>query len=298
MATPTQTPARVPLRPGALISQGLGMLLRHFFPFLVISTTLMLPSMIVSTASVAPGFGGGGLAGLVFGPATGIGGGAQLLAAALAGIGSLAAIGAITGITLNLQAGHPARATRAILRGLAAVPLVLVFGAVLFLVLGAILFAMVGAVGFLGSSTSGTVPAGITLVMLLGWLPLSLYVMARYALLVPVIVAERPGLGALGRASALTKGYRWPVAGGLVLMAMLLMLLNLVYAVGFGALFYLDPQLTFTGSSAGILAFSLIGLVTSALAYAVLAIFVALLYARLREIKEGPRAEDLVAVFE
>jgi len=91
-----------------------------------------------------------------------------------------------------------------------------------------------------------------------------LWIYGVYSVLVPAIVIERAGFGAMRRSQALTKEYRWPVIGAVLLVLICASLLNMAAVFG----------------------------------VALISISVALIYARLREIKEGVGVDNLVAVFE
>ena len=129
------------------------------------------------------------------------------------------------------------------------------------------------------------------LVMIFGMLFLflpGLYLAARYGVFVPAILIDRAGFSGLGRAASLTQGYRWPIVGGLLLLL-------LVY-VGLSTLSVLLVGLVAEGFL-GAYGFGVIQAVSSAVINAFSAVFTALLYARLREIKEGLGIRDLVEVF-
>jgi hypothetical protein len=110
-----------------------------------------------------------------------------------------------------------------------------------------------------------------------------LYILARYLPLVPAIVFENAGWSGLGRAQDLTEGYRWPLVGALLAMG----------AIGVAILFLLSPVLFAASNSFVILV--LADAVLSGLYYALAAIFTALVYVRLREIREGTTAEAIGA---
>lgn len=122
-----------------------------------------------------------------------------------------------------------------------------------------------------------------------------LWVMAVFSMVVPVIVIERAGLGALGRSAALTKGYRWPIVGALFLLSLCALVFTVITtAIGIAA----------TAVSGGLhlgLIGTLLGTawqsVELAVSYGIVFIGLALIYARLREIKEGASVENLADVF-
>ena len=114
-----------------------------------------------------------------------------------------------------------------------------------------------------------------------------LYIAARFAPLVPSILVEGTGWSGLGRAQALTKDYRWPIVGALILLFVILV----VVSAGLAALLFFLAAFGFVGEV-------LLGTINSVASYGFGSVFTALLYARLREIKEGLGIEDLSAVFE
>jgi hypothetical protein len=107
-----------------------------------------------------------------------------------------------------------------------------------------------------------------------------LYVIARYLVYVPAIVFEDAGFAGINRAQDLTRFYRWPLVGAVLLVGLLMLGVTLV----------LGP-LAYAAAGIGVLIL-LADAILAALYYALIAIFTALVYARLREIKEGldPRA--------
>jgi hypothetical protein len=132
-------------------------------------------------------------------------------------------------------------------------------------VLGIILYVLAGV--------------GIALFVLPG-----LYVLARFLPWVAAIVFENAGWSGLTRAQELTEGYRWPLAGAIALFALL----------GLALAGVLAPFIAL-GATAGGLLLVPIQAAGTALYYALLAIFTALVYARLREIHEGMSTADIAA---
>ncbi len=115
-----------------------------------------------------------------------------------------------------------------------------------------------------------------------------LYLIARFFVFTPAILVERAGFGALGRASQLSKEYRWPIVVTLVLLGLLLIALSFVSQLFVGLMI---------AGTGGIISYVILQSMMAAVMYSVMAIFSALLYARLREIKEGTGMADLVEVF-
>jgi hypothetical protein len=126
--------------------------------------------------------------------------------------------------------------------------------------------------------------AGIGLVLFV--LP-GLYVLARYWPWIAAIVFEDIGWSGFTRAQELTAGYRLPLMGAIALFALL----------GALILFFLAPFAA-VGAEAGTLLQIPIAAAVSAIFYALIAVFIALVYARLREIKEGMTTADIAATVE
>ncbi|MER0239276.1 hypothetical protein [Fulvimarina sp. MAC8] len=110
-----------------------------------------------------------------------------------------------------------------------------------------------------------------------------LWLLGVFGPFVPVLMIEKLGFGTLGRTKQLTKEYRWPIVGFLVLVYIVVIVGSLV--VGFlGALL------------PGVIFFLLQGAVAG-FTTAIFSIATAVCYARLREIKEGVGFDDLADVF-
>ncbi|ODN69469.1 glycerophosphoryl diester phosphodiesterase membrane domain-containing protein [Methylobrevis pamukkalensis] len=136
------------------------------------------------------------------------------------------------------------------------------------------------------------VAAGIGFALLL--VP-GIYVYARWGLFLPAIVIEDGSYGALARSSELTKEYRWPIVGAYVVfgIAMLLMLLSMSMLLGFVLVGLADTMDT----TALLIVTAIVESVFSAAMLGLSSCVVVALYMRLRDIKEGPGAEQLADVF-
>ena len=116
-----------------------------------------------------------------------------------------------------------------------------------------------------------------------------LYITAMWFVIIPAVVIERVGLRALGRSASLTKGYRWPMVGLVVLFILIYLAISIVS----GAL-----QFALAGlGSVGLIAMAITTALVTAIAYCLGGAIAALAYARLREIKEGTTMQSLVEVF-
>jgi len=122
-----------------------------------------------------------------------------------------------------------------------------------------------------------------------------IWLYAVFLVLVPAIVIDKAGFSALGRSAELTKEYRWPIIGTLILIFLCVILFSAV--VGF--VFALIPG----GFSPALETSPTFGpwvlteTVLNAIAYGWTSVAVAMVFARLKEIKEGVSVSDLVDVF-
>ncbi|SLN24976.1 hypothetical protein ROA7450_01026 [Roseovarius albus] len=119
-----------------------------------------------------------------------------------------------------------------------------------------------------------------------------LWLYAVFSVLVPAVVIDRAGFGALGRSTSLTKEYRWPVLGSLILIGIC------SWALSFALTFVLGlVGIGFGGAAVGAVSIVLFAAITG-VSYGLSAVAISLIYARLREIKEGTSMNDLASVFE
>jgi len=120
-----------------------------------------------------------------------------------------------------------------------------------------------------------------------------LWVYAVYSVMPAAVVIEKVGFGGLGRSAALTKEYRWPILGAIFLVGIITMVINGV------AVFVVGMVLASSGGSGASIAMGVLVITAlSAIGTGLGAITIALIYARLREIKEGTSLRDIVAVFD
>ena len=127
-----------------------------------------------------------------------------------------------------------------------------------------------------------------------------LWVMAVLSVVVPAVVIDKAGFGAFGRSARLTKEYRWPIVGlfiitGLIAYALIIVLNGLiatVFGLGFLAQFT-DPFAVLASPG-----YQIVSGAIGALPLAFLVTVAAVLFARLKEIKEGLGFEDLSRVFD
>ena len=113
-----------------------------------------------------------------------------------------------------------------------------------------------------------------------------LWLAGVWSVCVPVVMMESRGLGALSRSAELTKEYRWPLVGFVVVTYIIIMVITTLVTLAFTVLPL--PALVIA------ILMGLINGVTTAL----LSIAVSVAYARLRDIKEGVGYADLAEVFD
>jgi hypothetical protein len=120
-----------------------------------------------------------------------------------------------------------------------------------------------------------------------------LWIYAVFSMMPAAVVIERVGFSGLGRSAALTKEYRWPILGATFLILLINIVIGLVTGFIVG-LILAGVGGGFVGIVVGVLLFSVINSIGTGLG----SIAVALIYARLREIKEGTSVRDIAAVFD
>lgn len=110
-----------------------------------------------------------------------------------------------------------------------------------------------------------------------------LYVAARYLPYVPTTVFEDRGWQGTNRAEELTRGYRWPLVGTLVIFGLLLA----AFFVAIGL------PLGYAATGLGVIVGIVAAGALTALAYVVFATFTTTVYLRLRELHEGATPADI-----
>lgn len=139
-------------------------------------------------------------------------------------------------------------------------------------------------------STVIAILAGIGFVLLI--IP-GLYIYAVFCVTTPAVMIERAGFGAMGRSAALTKEYRWPIIGVLIILGICTVGLSVVVSFVVATIVPMIG-LNAAGFGVGIVLYALV----NGLTYGLSGIGAALIYARLREIKEGISVDKLAAVFD
>ncbi|QNL19611.1 hypothetical protein HXX25_09930 [Hyphobacterium sp. CCMP332] len=128
-----------------------------------------------------------------------------------------------------------------------------------------------------------------------------LYIMAMFYVMVPTIVFENAGFGALERSLKLTENYRWAIIGTAIVLIIIIWIVSAIGgAILVGAFMATGGSDTFLqGNTASYpIWFSVLNAAISSLAAPLSLIASGVVYARLKEIKEGGQAGDLLKVFE
>lgn len=201
----------------------------------------------------------------------------------LLGLIAMAAVFFTTALIVRLaydaKAGYPLRIGSYFLSALPAVIPIVICAIVIMVCAGVISFLVM-----LPGSLIGGVAAIISIIPTI---LAALYVFAMWSVVTPAIVVEKAGLGGLGRSLDLTRDYRWACVGALVIMFLCLTLISIVLGLG---------QLLLQAIGGEIFAM-IFSVVFNGVTMAFYGIFTALMYARLREIKEGASVENLADVF-
>ncbi|MEM1161643.1 MAG: hypothetical protein AAGJ28_11970 [Pseudomonadota bacterium] len=121
-------------------------------------------------------------------------------------------------------------------------------------------------------------------------LPAFLYLGGVMAPLAPAVVVEARWISAIGRSIQLTKDYRWPIVGAMLLMYLIMFGISLV-ALPIAAMF------AFAGVI-GIVLAAIANVAINVLIYGLLIALLTVIYTRLREIKEGTSIESVAGIFD
>lgn len=154
---------------------------------------------------------------------------------------------------------------------------------------------------YIGPAMGAALPIAILaivsgILMVIGLVALvvpGLWIYAVFSVMPAAVVIEKVGFGGLGRSAALTKEYRWPILGAVILIG----IINFV--ITFVAMFVVGLLFASTGAGAGGVIIGVLVLAAiTAIGFGLSSIAIALIYARLREIKEGASVRDIAAVFD
>jgi hypothetical protein len=288
---------KLPLGVGSIIGESFSILFRNFFRVLIIG---FVPSFLGYLVPIAI------LAGVGLGTPDSL---EQLQQQPVNAAASIAVASVVVGLfqaavfafiaALLAQLAYDAKLSRPVkLRrylgpALSAVPSIVVLSIVVFILLFAItlpiflLGALLGPLAFL---------------IVIGMPVLTLWIMAVFAVMAPAIVIERVGFRGLSRSAALTRKYRWPIVGTLILAVICDVVINIVIGA---VVMLVVGSITFLGAPGGFISVIAGGIlplilyaVISTIGIGLFGILIALIYARLREIKEGISVDQIAAVFE
>ena len=116
------------------------------------------------------------------------------------------------------------------------------------------------------------------------------WLLSVWCCVTPAIIIENKDYNCFNRSAQLTKEYRWPCAGVFVIVGICsfipLMVVNWLNVFGFASTEFASASV-----------FILLQIIAMAFFTAMTGICTALIYTRLREIKEGTRVEQLANVF-
>lgn len=260
MTNTTTNATKAPLGVGALISESFSVLGKNFVPVMLLAGIPALLGLVVSGAFIGWNvtLGTGEISNDQLANPQ------QLFAGAMIAFLIQMVVYGLA-VALLVQLAYAAKLGRAINIGAYIGP---AFAAAPAIVVLSIVAAILFAIGLLALIIPGL------------WLYAVFFVMA------PAVAIERVGFSGLGRSAQLTKEYRWPIVGLLLLLGLIL-----------GVMSFIAQALTglFGGGFAPAL---VVQIIISAFTSGISAIAVALTYARLREIKEGVSVDDIVGVFE
>lgn len=263
MSYTSSAPGTAALGVGAIVSESFSILARHLVSVVLLA---LVPTLIgFAISGILIGWGPAlGVADPVF---TGVG---DVIPYGLSIIGQIVTYGVTT--ALLVQLAYEAKLDRPIQLGKYVSPALS----------AAVPIAVLGFV-------SGILMAiGLVLLVIPG-----LWIYAVFAVMPAAVVIEKVGFGGLGRSAALTKEYRWPILGAILLVAIVNIIISFIATFIVG-LIVAAVGIGFGGIVIGVILMSAI----SAVGFGLSSIAVALIYARLREIKEGTSVRDIAAVFD
>lgn len=193
-------------------------------------------------------------------------------------------------LTKDALAGQKMRPWRQVLPALSGMGWPIVFGIAMWLIFRA------GRIGTLEAMSPGGIgQINSTLTAIIGIL-IAIAFLAVGSLLivtVPVMLQEKAGWRAPARSIALTKGYRWPVFGLVVVLMFLLAIVSVFAATAMG-----QTVPAISGLPGGAFLIRAMIVLVDAVFLTFLGVFATVLYGRLRDIKEGLGVDDPTDVFE
>ena len=262
MTSTPSTGTKTPLGVGGLVSNSFSILFRNIVAVMIVA---FIPSLLALLISVAMNGASATLGLAIADPFAG--GGATFVVGLII---QFAIQGLI--VALLVQLAYDAKLGRPITPGTYLSPAIKAIVPIMVL---SIIIAILAGIGFM-------------LLIIPG-----LYVYAVYCATTPAIMIERSGFSAMSRSAELTRDYRWPIVGALILLGICTFALSIVMTFVVTAIVPVIG-LNAAGFGVGILLMALMSGLTAGLS----AIGAALIYARLRDIKEGVSVDELAAVFD
>jgi hypothetical protein len=244
---------------GGVIKRSFSTYFANFVPFTILALILYLPTLLLTTARVDVTADEGFRVGVGTGADTPT----ELAILLLSMVLTYVLVGALVFGTVTYLNGSKAGMGEIAGRGFARIVPVVVI---------AILFTIGLTVGF-------------ALVIIPG-----VFLLVAWAVVIPAAVVERSGIfGAFSRSWHLTKGYRWPVLGVLLILLVILIGLKMLIAVFAGIVVLATDSLFLV---------IVTNYVISAISGALMSVAVAVLYHDLRVAKEGVSTAQIAAVFD
>ena len=153
-------------------------------------------------------------------------------------------------------------------------------GIVMGLVMGILAFSGLFIVAALIGIAAAFIPAAMWLISI--------------SVAIPVAVQERVGVfGSISRSRALTKGSRWPIFGLLLIIGIAAGLIQ----AAFSLLFRFALASASGLSGAGIIVGAVGGSLVTSIFSALISVAIAVIYAELRQVKEGASVDELAEIF-
>lgn len=265
-------PPRVPLGVGGLVTDSFAVFFSHIVMICLIGLVPMLVGQVI------PGL----VIGLAVNSTDPLGSG-SITTSVVMGFLLLCVYTVSTALVIQLthdeQRGRRIRVRSYLGPAVRALPVLLALSVAIFLILVVAQFGLM----LFAAATPYLLIVGLPL-----FLGFVLWVLASCSICAPAVLLEQAGLHGLGRSFELTREYRWPVAGTLVLTCLLILVFYLIV----GALI-----VVFTMATNALFGALLFGLLSTA-GTNILVIAVTLIYTRLREIKEGIGLDQVAEVFE
>ncbi|MGB0507219.1 MAG: hypothetical protein ACPGGK_13570 [Pikeienuella sp.] len=118
---------------------------------------------------------------------------------------------------------------------------------------------------------------------LIAGLPILSWVVACVSMVIPAILYDNAGFGAIARSFRLTEDYRWPMVGVSILFFIIIIIASIIIGI---------PTSFLGNGVAGI-----VQMILNATTGGLMAFFTAMIFARLKEIKDGVTPHDMVEIF-